>query len=71
MYQAQPRARAKQDRLYRPRQTRALKFFDERRDWWVAEEGEFEVLVGPTLKDLKHKTLVTLEKTLIWKGDRS
>jgi beta-glucosidase len=48
----------------------ALKFFDEKRDWWVAEKGEFEVAVGPMLKDLKAKGTIRLEKTLIWKGDR-
>lgn len=48
----------------------ALKFFDERRDWWVAEEGEFEILVGSTLKDLKHKAVAKLEKTLTWKSER-
>lgn len=49
----------------------ALKFFDEKRDWWVAEKGEFQVLVGSTLKSLKHKEVVSLGKTLIWKGETS
>lgn len=51
----------------------ALKFFDERRDWWVAEKGEFKILVGSTLqsaKESKHKAVVSLEKSLIWNDRR-
>ena len=44
----------------------ALKFFDERRNHWVAEQGQFEVLVGSTLKSLTHKAVTNLERTLTW-----
>ena len=48
----------------------ALKFFYDRRDWWVAEKGQFEILVGSTLKSLKHKAVVELKETMIWKTER-
>lgn len=48
----------------------ALKFYDETRNWWVAEKGDFEVSVGSTLKDLKHKAKITLAESLIWKGEK-
>jgi beta-glucosidase len=48
----------------------AFKFFDERRDGWTAGQGQFEVLVGSTLKVLKNKAGVTLDKTLTWTSER-
>jgi beta-glucosidase len=48
----------------------ALKFYDEKREWWTAEKGEFEILVGSTLRDLKNKAMVSLEKTITWKTER-
>jgi beta-glucosidase len=48
----------------------ALKFYDEKRKWRVAEKGELEVLVGSTLRDLKHKVTVSLRTTIIWNNER-
>jgi beta-glucosidase len=48
----------------------ALKFFDERRDRWIAEQGQFEILVGSTMKSLKHTAIITLDKTLTWTSER-
>ncbi|KAJ9113731.1 hypothetical protein QFC20_001756 [Naganishia adeliensis] len=46
----------------------ALKYWDERRNWWIAEAGEFEVLVGPSSVDLPLCQKVKLEKSLTWLG---
>lgn len=48
----------------------ALKFFDERRNRWTAEQGQFEILVGSRLKNLQHRAVVTLDKTLTWTSER-
>ena len=44
----------------------ALKFYDEKRERWIAEEGDFEILVGSTLKSLGERVTVKLEKTMCW-----
>ncbi|KAJ9121286.1 hypothetical protein QFC24_004622 [Naganishia onofrii] len=46
----------------------ALKYWDERRDWWIAEVGEFEVLVGPSSVDLPLRKKAKLEKSITWVG---
>lgn len=46
----------------------ALKFYDEKRDRWVAEKGEFEILVGSNLRSLSEKATVTLRDSLFWTG---
>jgi beta-glucosidase len=46
----------------------ALKHWDERRNWWIAEAGDFEVLVGPSSVDLPLRETVKLEKSLTWLG---
>lgn len=46
----------------------ALKYWDERRDWWIAEAGEFEVMVGPSSVDLPLRGTVKLAKSLTWVG---
>jgi len=48
----------------------ALKVYDEKRQWWVAEEGEFEVLVESTLRDLDNKVTVSLGRTITWNNER-
>jgi len=48
----------------------ALKFYDERREWWTAEKGEFEILVGSTLRDLGHKATISLKDTITWRTER-
>jgi beta-glucosidase len=40
---------------------RALSFFDPHTHAWVAEPGEFEVLVGSSSKDIRVKAKFTLE----------
>lgn len=46
----------------------ALKYWDERRDWWIAEVGEFEVWVGPSSVDLPLRKKAKLEKSITWVG---
>lgn len=48
----------------------ALKFYDERRDRWVAEKGDFHILVGSTIRDLQQKALATLKNTITWQTER-
>ncbi|KAJ9122557.1 hypothetical protein QFC22_001986 [Naganishia vaughanmartiniae] len=46
----------------------ALKYWDERRNWWIAEAGEFDVMVGSSSVDLPLKGTIKLEKSLTWTG---
>jgi beta-glucosidase len=46
----------------------ALKFWDDSREYWNAEAGEFEIQVGPSSVELPLKTVVKLEKSLTWLG---
>ena len=46
----------------------ALKYWDERRNWWIAEAGEFEVMVGPSSVELPLRATTRLEKSLTWLG---
>lgn len=46
----------------------ALKYWDERRNWWIAEAGEFEILVGPSSVELPLRATTKLEKSLTWLG---
>jgi beta-glucosidase len=40
---------------------RALAYYDPYRQEWVAEPGEFEVLVGSSSRDIRHKASFTLK----------
>jgi beta-glucosidase len=46
----------------------ALKYWDDSRDYWKAEAGEFEVLVGNSSANVPLKATTKLEKTLTWLG---
>lgn len=46
----------------------ALKYWDDQRNWWVAEAGEFEVLVGTASDDTELKGSTKLDKTITWLG---
>ena len=46
----------------------ALKFWDDSRNYWKAEAGEFEVLVGNSSDNVPLKASVKLEKDLTWLG---
>ena len=35
----------------------ALSFYDDRKQAWVAEEGDFEVLIGASASDIKDKAV--------------
>ncbi|MDO5105892.1 glycoside hydrolase family 3 C-terminal domain-containing protein [Capnocytophaga sp.] len=39
----------------------ALSFFDDKKHEWVAESGDFEVLLGSSSKDIRAKTTFTLQ----------
>ena len=40
---------------------RALSFYDPHQHAWVAEPGEFDLLVGSSSRDIRVKAKVTLE----------
>ena len=42
---------------------RALAYFDEEQNAWVAEKGEFEVLIGASSADIRGKATFTLSET--------
>ncbi|MCD6289425.1 MAG: fibronectin type III-like domain-contianing protein, partial [Anaerolineae bacterium] len=44
---------------------RALSFFDPMRKAWVAEAGEFEVLVGSSSRDIRERATFTLKATAV------
>jgi beta-glucosidase len=46
----------------------ALRYFDERRNWWIAERAEYVVSVGTSSVDLPLKQSVKLGKTMTWLG---
>jgi len=46
----------------------ALKFWDDSRNYWKAEAGDFEVLVGNSSANVPLKCTTKLEKTLTWLG---
>ena len=46
----------------------ALSFWDSRKGAWVAEKGEFGVLVAASSTDIKWEGKVTLTETLVWNG---
>ncbi len=45
----------------------AFAYFDEKQGAWVAEAGEFRVLVGASARDVRQVSGVTLEKDVKWK----
>jgi beta-glucosidase len=46
----------------------ALRYFDERRNWWIAEKADYVVSVGTSSVDLPLKKTVSLGKTMTWLG---
>ncbi|WWC63090.1 uncharacterized protein I303_105689 [Kwoniella dejecticola CBS 10117] len=48
----------------------AFAYWDDREDGgsWIAEQGEYEVIVGASSLDLRLKAMVTLDRTEIWRG---
>ena len=46
----------------------AFKYWDNNRDWWVAEKGTFEILVGSSSADTPLKATVELGQTFHWRG---
>ncbi len=46
----------------------ALRYFDARRNWWIAEGKEYVVRVGTSSMDLPLEHKVKLGKTLTWLG---
>ena len=45
---------------------RSLAYFDEAQNVWVAEKGEFEILIGASSADVRGKATLTLSET--WTG---
>lgn len=45
----------------------AFAFFDQDQGRWVAESGEFQLLVGSSSRDIRLKESFTLEQTVSWK----
>jgi beta-glucosidase len=39
---------------------RALSFYDPYRQQWVAEPGDFEVLIGASSRDIRARAMLTL-----------
>lgn len=46
----------------------ALAYYDDQIEAWVAEAGEFEVLVGSSSQDIKAKAKFALTESRRWKG---
>lgn len=46
----------------------ALGYYDDRKSSWIAEKGEFVVLVGPSSDDVRTKRSVELKSSFSWVG---
>lgn len=46
----------------------AWAFWDDKRQSWVAEAGEFEMRIGASFEDVRLTTCVKLADSLIWRG---
>ncbi|KAK0243159.1 glycoside hydrolase family 3 protein [Armillaria nabsnona] len=46
----------------------ALGYYDDRKSGWIAEKGEFVVLVGPSSDDVRMKRSVELKSSFSWVG---
>ncbi|PFH51318.1 glycoside hydrolase family 3 protein [Amanita thiersii Skay4041] len=51
-----------------PLDREAFGFFDDRNMHWIAEKGDFFILVAASSADVKLKGMVHLEKTFTWTG---
>ena len=50
-----------------PLQSEAFAYYDPARHGWVAEQGEYEILVGASSRDIKLQSACRLEKSLLLK----
>ncbi|KAK0461743.1 glycoside hydrolase family 3 protein [Desarmillaria tabescens] len=46
----------------------ALGYYDDRKSSWIAEKGEFVVLVGPSSADVRMERSIELKNTFSWVG---
>jgi beta-glucosidase len=45
----------------------ALAYYDDRQQAWVAEAGEFELLIGASSRDIRSRAMFTLTETAAWR----
>jgi beta-glucosidase len=45
----------------------AWKFWDDSIDAWVAEAGEFEIMIGSSSADIRLRASTTLTRDLTWR----